>query len=91
MTRRRARFHGRDCRRIVTSKSNLVLVGGEALLDVQGDELEKVPLNLDVDPLVVCADGDRLDVSVRDPAASRGTVAERCPSRAFIPTTLAIG
>src|SRR5205085_753980 len=37
---------------IVSSKSNLLLTGGLALLDHEPDELEKSPVLLDVDPIV---------------------------------------
>jgi hypothetical protein len=43
---------------VVSSKSNFLLVGGEALLDYQDGELGEVPLDLDVDPIVFApADG----------------------------------
>ena len=39
-----------DC--VVSSKSNFLLADGVALLDYQHDELDKVPIDLSVDPIV---------------------------------------
>jgi hypothetical protein len=47
---------------VVSSTSNILLAGGRALLDFQSDELERVPLNLDVDPIVLSADDDSVTV-----------------------------
>jgi hypothetical protein len=40
----------------VSSKSNFILTDDAALLDFQANELEKCPLNLDVDPLVMACE-----------------------------------
>ena len=48
---------------VVSSKSNIVIAGGHALLDFQDDELERVPLDLAVDPILFA------------PAAGHGTFA----------------
>lgn len=37
---------------IVSSKSNIVLVDDRALIDYQGDELQRVPIDLAVDPIL---------------------------------------
>lgn len=37
---------------VVSSKSNIILVDDRALLDFQGDELQRVPIDLAVDPIL---------------------------------------
>jgi capsular polysaccharide biosynthesis protein len=59
-TRTRAFFHCRLADAVVASKSNFLIAGDRALLDLQPGEAEKVALDLDVDPLVVARDGERL-------------------------------
>ena len=55
---------------IVSSKSNFLLAGDRALLDYQRDELEKVPLDLDVDPIVIAPEDDEVTVLVDKGALS---------------------
>ncbi|MFS8063161.1 MAG: glycosyltransferase family 61 protein [Luteimonas sp.] len=55
---------------VVSSKSNFVLAQGQAILDYQDDELAKCPLDLDVDPIVVAADGSHVFVLAPEPAAA---------------------
>ena len=43
----------------ISSKSNFVIADDEALLDHQHDELEAVPIDLDVDPMLFDRDGAR--------------------------------
>jgi len=54
---------------VVTSKSNLIVAGGRVLMDFQADELGKVPLELDVDPAVVSADGEAVTMLSADAEA----------------------
>ncbi len=55
---------------VVSSKSNLILAGERALLDYQGDELDRVPIDLSTDPIVfgvareAAVDGQRVTASV---------------------------
>ena len=48
---------------VVSSTSNILLAGGCALLDFQDDELERIPLNLNVDPTILAADGRSVTIS----------------------------
>lgn len=43
---------------VVSSKSNVVIAGGHALLDLQDDEATRVPLDLAVDPVLFAPDAD---------------------------------
>jgi capsular polysaccharide biosynthesis protein len=53
---------------VVSSKSSLLLTDTQAVMDFQDGELESVPIQIDVDPIVLGADGDQLAVLVdRDP------------------------
>jgi len=40
---------------VVSGKSGVLLAGGRALLDAEPDELQKLAVNLDVDPIVIAA------------------------------------
>jgi tetratricopeptide (TPR) repeat protein len=40
---------------VVSGKSSVLLAGGRALLDAQPDELQKLAVNLEVDPIVIAA------------------------------------
>lgn len=53
----------------VSSKSNFILADDAALLDFQAGELEKCPLNLDVDPLVMACEGN---VAIIQPKQAAG-------------------
>ena len=47
---------------VVASTSNILLAGGCALLDFQDDELQRIPLNLNVDPTILAADGSSVTI-----------------------------
>jgi hypothetical protein len=47
---------------VVSSKSNLLLARDRVLMDYQGDEITRVDINLDADPIVLSAQGGLLDV-----------------------------
>ena len=55
---------------VVSSKSNFLLAGGRALLDYQDDELEKVALDLYLDPIVYAVDDDSVTVLIEGGAFS---------------------
>ena len=55
----------------VHSKTNLLFAGDCVLMDYQGDELERVPINLDVNPPVAAADGGLVTVLEGDTSGSR--------------------
>ena len=61
----------------MSSKSNLLLVGDRALLDRQ-PEVESVPLNLDVDPIVLAPADDSVTAVI-----GRGALSEPALERAF--------
>jgi capsular polysaccharide biosynthesis protein len=50
---------------VVSGTSNIILANGNALLDFQGAELDRIPLNFSVDPLVLDAVGGTLSILVR--------------------------
>jgi hypothetical protein len=62
--RTRTVFHAVLDDAVVSGKSDLVLTEREALLDYQRDELGKVPLDLDVDPVVVEAGSEEVSLVV---------------------------
>ena len=49
---------------VVCNQSSLILRGDDALFDVQDDELERVEVDLDVDPVVFGPDGDAATILV---------------------------
>lgn len=49
---------------VVSSKSNILVADGHAILDYQGNELEMVPLDLGVDPIVFADAPDHLTVAI---------------------------
>lgn len=66
-------FSGLLCDVTAVGKSNLLLAGDDVLIDIQGDELERFPLDLRVDALVASGPHGRevLTVEPRDPEAVR--------------------
>ena len=47
---------------VVSSKSNLLIARDRVLMDYQGDELQRVAINHDADPVVLAADNDILHI-----------------------------
>jgi hypothetical protein len=58
---------------VVSSKSNFLLAGKQAILDHQDDELLKCPLDLDVDPIVVAAEGSQVFALAPEPTTPLAT------------------
>lgn len=61
---------------VVSSKSNFLLAGGRALLDYQHDELETIPQDLDVDPIVFAPTADEVTAFVEAGAVEGPPLAE---------------
>lgn len=61
---------------VVSSKSNLLIAGDRALMDYQGGELALVPIDLDVDPIVIAAAGPALTLLERTEVARAPPLAE---------------
>lgn len=51
---------------IVSSKSNFILVDGTALLDIQDDELQRIPVLLTTDPLLIAGGAEGVTAVVPD-------------------------
>jgi hypothetical protein len=49
---------------VVSSKSNFLIADDRAVLDAEPDELEKLPVNLETDPIVVAAENGAVTVLV---------------------------
>lgn len=54
----------------IVSKSSFYVSGGMAILDFQGDEMSRLPLNLDVDPIVAAVEGDAIISVAKSPCAT---------------------